>query len=130
MTGIGDRIRATRKALKKSQKEFAQTLGLSENFIWMIEKGDRVPSDRTIADICREFGVSRAWLVEGVGEMYEKRSLNETLLEMANALMKESDDAFKKRFVMALLQNPPEWWDATETFIKTLSDENENPRGN
>lgn len=74
--------------------------------------------------------MSRAWLVDGVGEMYESRSLNETLLEVVNALMKESDAAFKKRFVLALLQNPPEWWDATETFIKTLSDENENPRGN
>lgn len=126
---MNNRVKQIRQTEKMTQQEFADKLGLTRNYIAMIEIGQREPSDRTIADICREFGVSRAWLVEGVGEMYEKRSLNETLLEMANALMKESDDAFKKRFILALLQNPPEWWDTTEAFIKTLADENEKPRG-
>lgn len=69
---MNERILAIRKKLGLTQKEFGMHIGgLSQNYIWMIEKGDRVPSDRTISDICREFNVSEAWLRTGEGEMFQ-----------------------------------------------------------
>lgn len=61
-----ERIRDLRKThLKLTQQAFADQLGLSQNFVWQIEKGERVPSDRTVSDICRVFNVNPEWLRNG-----------------------------------------------------------------
>ncbi|MBQ5867640.1 MAG: helix-turn-helix transcriptional regulator [Oscillospiraceae bacterium] len=65
-----ERIRDLRKThLKLTQQAFADQLGLSQNYVWQIEKGERVPSDRTISDICRIFNVNPAWLRNGAEPM-------------------------------------------------------------
>ncbi len=66
-----DRILKIRKDSKMTQDAFAEKLGLSKNFVWMLEKGERVPSERTISDICREFNVNKEWILTGDGDMYE-----------------------------------------------------------
>lgn len=86
----------------------------------MIEKGDRTPSDRTIADIAREFGVSLAWLEDGEGEMYVKRSANEELGLLVANIMSDADDSFRKRFITLLAALPPEDWGKIERFIDEL----------
>ena len=48
----------------------------------MIEKGDRVPSGRTIADICREFDVNEDWLRTGAGPMLVEKARDEELAEL------------------------------------------------
>lgn len=121
------RIRQLRNALKLSQAEFGAKINLSQNYIWMIEKGERTPSDRTISDICREFNVSLAWLEDGEGEMYVKRSVNEELALMVTDLMSEADDSFRKRFVSAFLAFPPEKLAVLEEFVSELAREKEKP---
>ena len=69
---MNTRISSIRKSLGLTQEKFADRIGLTRNFVWMIEKGDRVPSDRTISDICREFNVSENWLRTGEGEMFNQ----------------------------------------------------------
>lgn len=69
---MNTRISNIRKSLGLTQEKFADRIGLTRNFVWMIEKGDRVPSDRTISDICREFNVSETWLRTGEGEMFNQ----------------------------------------------------------
>lgn len=59
------RIAELRKSLNLTQDEFAKKLGLSRNYIWMIEKGERIPPDRTVSDICRIFNVNPKWLRNG-----------------------------------------------------------------
>lgn len=49
---------------------FAERLGISQPHVSMLANGKATPSDRTIADICREFGVSETWLRTGEGEMH------------------------------------------------------------
>lgn len=66
-----NRILKIRKDNKMTQDAFAEKLNLSKNFVWMLEKGERSASDRTIMDICREFNVHEQWLRTGEGEMYE-----------------------------------------------------------
>ena len=123
-----ERIKQVRKAAGLTQGEFAEQISLSRNYIAMIEIGQREPSERTIDDICRVFGVSKLWLKTGKGEMYVKRDLNQEIGMMVTALMKDADESFRKRFIAALLQVPPDGWDAIEEFVNKLSTAEKEPR--
>lgn len=125
-----DRIRELRKDhLKMSQRSFAEKLNLSENYIWMIEKGDRVPPDRTIADICREFGVDRVWLETGVGEPFRPRTKEEELASVFGSIL-AGHQSQKNAFISAVAQLPDElfpvfvkaWIDAAEETKNSLGD--------
>lgn len=122
MSTINDRIALLIKDKGLKRTEFAERLHVSGPFISMICSGTKVPSDRTISDICREFGVSLAWLQDGEGEMYVQRSQNEQLALMVADLMAESDDSFRKRFVSAFLAFPPDKLAVLEEFINSLAD--------
>ena len=50
--------------------EFARRLGVSSPFISELCTGAKKPSERTIADICREFNVNETWLRTGEGDMF------------------------------------------------------------
>lgn len=117
---MGERIKQVRLAAGLTQQQFAERIGLSRNFIAVIETSGRKPSDRTIADIAREFGVSLAWLEDGEGEMYVKRSANEELGLLVANIMSDADDSFRKRFITLLMALPPEDWGKIERFIDEL----------
>lgn len=117
---MGERIKQVRLAAGLTQQQFAERIGLSRNFIAVIETSDRKPSDRTIADIAREFGVSLAWLQYGEGEMYVKRSANEELGLLVANIMSDADDSFRNRFITLLMALPPEDWGKIERFIDEL----------
>ena len=69
---MNERIEAVRKAQGLTQEQFAEKINLSRNYLWMLENGSRVPSDRTIKDICDKFGVCEEWLRTGEGEMFDQ----------------------------------------------------------
>lgn len=121
MNTIGERIAHLILQLGVSRSKFSEAIGISAAYVSQICGNVRVPSDRTISDICRVFSVSEAWLRDGIGEMFVTRTMNQELAMMANALMSESDDSFRKRFIAALLEIPPEMWPHIETFISKLA---------
>ena len=82
LDNIGIRIKALRQALDLTQEQFASQIGLSRNYIAMIEIGQRDPSKRSISDICRVFGVDLIWLRTGAGEMFKPRTREEELAEI------------------------------------------------
>lgn len=93
---MNNRILAVRKAKGLTQEEFGERIGgLSRNYIWMLEKGNRIPSDRTIADICREFNVSENWLRTGEGEMFLDLGEDEELVQVLAAIQVSDDDMIK-----------------------------------
>ena len=105
---MNERIKYLRKeVLKKSQKDFAEAINLSENFVWMIEKGSRIPSDRTISDICREFGVDRVWLETGVGNPVMPKD-KQTELKAVFADVLSGRQSEKNAFIEAIAQLPDE----------------------
>lgn len=112
------RIAEVRKAVNLTQEKFAAQLGLSRNFLWMIEKGDRVPSDRTIADICREFNVNENWLRTGEGEMFNPQ--DEKLAAFIGSLVSDDSDPFKRRMVELLADLTPEEWKLLEKMAERL----------
>lgn len=115
---------------KYTQKDFADRLGLSENFVWQIEKGDRIPSDRTIADICRIFGVNRVWLETGVGDPFQPKDKREELKAVfADVLSGRPSE--KNAFIEAVAQLPDDvfpvlvksWIAAAEEMKQKLKSE-------
>lgn len=122
MQTIGERISIVIKRSGLTKTKFAEQLHLSQQFISSLCSGAKQPSDRTIADICREFNVSEAWLRDGVGDMEVKRTMNQELALMVNELMTESDESYRKRFVAALLELPPEFWPELKRFLEKLAE--------
>lgn len=67
---IGERILAIRKERKLSQEAFGEKLGVTGAAVSRVEKGERGASEQMKKSICREFGVSYMFLVDGEGEMF------------------------------------------------------------
>lgn len=113
---MNERIMCVRKTLKLTQEKFAKAIGLSQNFVWMIEKGERIPSERTITDICKTFNVSYQWLTTGQGEMFE--GVSDTCIDaLANAYNLDNID---KEIVSAYVKMSPQERKALTNFIKSL----------
>lgn len=119
---MNNRIKEVRKHNKLTQSEFANRLNVSQNYIYMIEKGDRQPSDRTISDICREFNVNEQWLRDGIGNAYIPLTKNQQILSFVNNVASLEDNNFKKRLVKALSEMSDEGWDALEKFIDSINE--------
>ena len=131
---MNDRIRELRtkyipqKTGKKlTQQEMADSLGLSQNYIWQIEKGDRTPSSRTIDDICRIYDVSRVWLETGEGEPFLPMGKEETLKSVFSDVL-SGRSSEKNDFIAAIAELPDElvgpmvqsWIAAAEIMKKKL----------
>lgn len=118
---MNTRIKEVRKASGLSQADFGAKINVSQNYIWMIEKGDRVPSDRTLADICREFHVNETWLRTGDGEMMKKLTRNQEITDFFSSLMEEPDDAPCKRFISIISKLDVDEWRLLDEIAKKMS---------
>lgn len=87
----------------------------------MLEKGERAPSDRTVADICREFDVSEEWLRTGTGPMFVEKTRDEDLAEFFGHVLARDD--FKQRLLAALSRLDESEWSMLEQVAKKLLDE-------
>lgn len=117
-----ERIAELRKSLNLTQDEFAKKLGLSRNYIWMIEKGERIPPDRTISDICRIFSINEDWLRYGLLPIRLERSQEEEIGAMVSAAL-GGDANFTQSVVKMICSRTPE---ELKVLEKALSDIYEN----
>lgn len=124
---MNERIALVRKSLGLTQEKFAEQIGLSRNFMWMIESGTRVPSDRTISDICREFNVNETWLRTGEGEMFNQITRSEKITAFLTDITADEGDDFKRRFVEMLAELEPEDWKLLERMAEKLQKKEGNP---
>lgn len=109
---MNERIKQVRADRGLTQEQFANMIGLTRNYVARIEIGDREPSDRTIADICRVFGVSEVWLRTGVGEPFPPTSRKEEMTALFAELLNDRPEAFRTKLIATLLRfdpNGPEW---------------------
>lgn len=113
------RITEIRKHFNLSQAEMADRLGLSRNFISLVENGNRIPSDRTITDICREFGVDRTWLVDGIGEPFRPVNRNEQIAAVLGQTIGSNATA-RDRLIRAFCQLPDEMFDHAEQILEEI----------
>ena len=71
---MNERIKALRKKLKMSQDIFAEKLGLTKNYISLIENGNRSLSRQSIKVLCSMFNVNEDWLQNGTGNMFKSET--------------------------------------------------------
>lgn len=120
---MNTRIAQIRKEVGLTQEDFGKSIGgLSRNYIWMIEKGERIPSDRTISDICRIYGVNEHWLRTGEGEMFIPITRDEQIAEFVGDILRDEDDSFRKRMVSVLARLSEEEWKVLEGIAERITE--------
>ena len=120
---MNERIKETRKRAALTQEAFADRLGLTRNFIAQVEMGVKEPSDRTIRDICREFGVNEQWLREGTGDPYPAKSREAELGEYMQSLFLDSPESFRSALLTTLLKFDPAGpeWEILERIYESVA---------
>lgn len=119
------RIEEVRKREGLTQEQFAEKINLSRNYLWMLENGSRVPSDRTIKDICDKFGIREEWLRTGEGEMFVQDAQSDKVVAFIGDVTRDDDDNFKKRFVAMLADLSPGDWELLERMAEKLTQKKE-----
>lgn len=116
METINMRMMQVIDALGMNKSEFARNINVTPAYISKLSKSlESVPSDRTIADICREFGVSETWLRTGEGEMFLPVDADEELAQVL-AEIKLSDD----QLIKAIIKSYWKLDDAGKSVIRQL----------
>ena len=117
-----ERILFIIQKLDISKTKFAERLNVSPAFISQVCSGAREPSDRTITDICREFGVNEVWLRTGEGEPFQQRTKEEEIMRFAVQTVKGTDE-FRKALVSMLAKLEPEDWENLSKIYAKLAEE-------
>lgn len=127
MDTIAERISFCIESLGLKRNEFAKKLDLSSPFVSELCSGRKIPSDRTISAIVREFGVNEVWLRTGVGSMYQPRSREDEMSALFKSLMRDRPEGFRSRLITALLRFDPEGpeWALLEKIYDSVAAEAE-----
>lgn len=105
-----------------TKTDFGKRINISQGMVSRICSGDANPSDRTITDICREFGCNEAWLRTGEGEPFREQTREEEIMRFAVRTNKGSDE-FRKALVAMLAKLDDEDWNALGKIADKLLEE-------
>lgn len=122
MSTINERIQMLLDTLNLSKAKFAEPLHISGSFVSMVCSGTKNPSDRTIQDICRVYGVDEIWLRDGIGEMFSPRTREDEITAFCADLLGPDATDFQRDFVAILATLSPEGWDLLEKKINELAE--------
>ena len=121
MSTINERVQMLLDTLNLSKAKFAEPLHISGSFVSMVCSGTKNPSDRTIQDSCRVYGVDELWLRDGVGEMFRPRTREDEITSFCADLLGPDATEDQKKLVANLGKLTPEQWSFLYDIIKTLS---------
>lgn len=62
---IGERIRAHRRALAWSQARLAEAVGITPNYVGLLERGEKLPTLETLVAVAAALGTSASALLDG-----------------------------------------------------------------
>lgn len=112
------RITIIRKSAEMTQEQFAQTMGISKNYVNLIENGKKKPGNRLISDICRKYHINEEWLRTGKGEMHQTVDINfESICADIGVHDPKAKEAIMKYYELS--QDDKElWWRYVERFMK------------
>lgn len=116
---MNNRIVQLRKNREWTQDEFAEKMGISKNYVSLIENGKKKPSDRLVSDICREFNVNEKWLRTGEGEMKLDDFKDNRYLSNVGKLQRADDETIM-RWVNLIAETDPKVLKEVEEFMKKL----------
>ncbi len=123
MNDIGDRVKQLRLHFDLTQLEFGNRINLSQNYVWMIETNKRMPSPRTISDICREFGVNELWLRHGDegGPMFKELSRKDAIAAYMGKLLSGERSELEEKLIDFMAATDVEQWDKLLELIRPLA---------
>jgi SOS-response transcriptional repressor LexA len=74
-SAISQRFKEVRSARKLTQKQFADSMGISQGFLSELENGKKLPSRALLIALSEVHLLNEEWLVTGQGEMFRTRPL-------------------------------------------------------
>ncbi|MCI1951942.1 MAG: helix-turn-helix transcriptional regulator [Clostridiales bacterium] len=117
---MNERIKELRRALCLTQDEFAKRLGITGGGVSKLEKGTRNITEQMALSICREFNVSHAWLIDGVGDMFLDDDTATTAV--FDRIMSGENETAKAVFKAFAKLDDSEW----ETLYKIIQEVHKN----
>lgn len=99
-----------REGHKISQDLFVDGLGIKKSALSLIESGRNSLTDSVRILICNKYGVREEWLRDGVGEIFVKKSAEDELNALAEKVMTDTPDSFRRRFISMLAKLTDEQW--------------------
>lgn len=98
MNTIGERIAQVIEEAKVKKVQFAEKIGVDQSYISQLVSGKRMPSDRTIRDICNAYNVREQWLKDGIEPMRPDDAFGQELSNIW-AEIEKADDTLVKAIV-------------------------------
>ena len=123
-----ERISKLIQELKIKKVEFATAIGVSQPFVSELCSGAKLPSDRTISDICRVYHVNESWLRTGEGDMFLDLPPDKELDDIF-AQIKMSDDNTIKAIIRAYWKLPDEHKAVIRQLIDDIAEQQKNGQG-
>lgn len=68
INSISERVEEIRFDQGITRQEFAERIGCTQEYVRMIENGQRVPKEPYVLAMCYRFGVREKWLKTGSGK--------------------------------------------------------------
>ena len=109
-----------RNALKLSQDEFGEKLGLTRGAIANVELGRTEAKPLFISLVCSTFNVNETWLRTGEGEMFNALSRDEQIAYRLGSMLAGQGDTIQQRLIAALSALDESEWSAVEAFARKL----------
>ncbi len=120
MSTINERLGKVVSASGLSKTAFAKRINVTQQYVSkMVVEG--MPSDRTISDICREFGVDEVWLRHGEGEMLRPRSRKDAISAYMGQLLGNQRSEFEEDIIEFMANTRPEFWDMLIEELRPLA---------
>ncbi|MCF6096443.1 helix-turn-helix domain-containing protein [Thermovorax subterraneus] len=85
--GIGNRIRRLRKQRNLTQEELGERAGLHYSYIGQVERGDKIPSLKTLSKIAKALNVSLDYILEDA-EIYKAQADSDSAINELLAMVK------------------------------------------
>ena len=117
------RIKEVRKAVGLTLGKFGERIGMKSNSLSQVENGINAVSSQLRTAVCREFHVREEWLRTGEGEMFEERTPDQAIFDMAADLVNVDDSVFKKRLISSLARMDADTWKCFEKWIMAFLEE-------
>ncbi|ULG93603.1 helix-turn-helix transcriptional regulator [Leptospira interrogans] len=122
-----DRIRALLKELGITQKEFAETVGISQGFVSEIINGKNVPSHETLTKMVLKYRVNMNWLLSGEGSMFlpSSEELDKQTDEIRFIIRKLREREGMLQFVQRIVKTTDSEWKKVQEMVRLLLGQDE-----
>ena len=125
----GQRVKAIRVSKGLTQEEFGKRIGVQKSAMSKIERGETSLTNQNRLSICREFGVSEAWLQTGEGDIFRVIPHNQILEAELREFLGQEHEAFTERLIRLLIRLPREHWALLARYAQELVQEDSQPPG-